>query len=140
MLLSCHNNSNNYKAVLGIHRVIIITIQKKQQQQLMQTFSSELTFLWHPASLSKSSPNYRTQPVVHTTEREGVRKKGGKKKTKTQSRPGSAFSREVREEEKISFQWSSAETEGISLRSGQRLTVNSDVRTNGSLARMCAGV
>lgn len=55
--------------------------------------------------------------VLHNTER-------GKK-----SRPGSVslgkFGRG-----KNSFQWSSAETEGISLRSGQRLTVNSDVRTH----------
>lgn len=69
--------------------------------------------------LSKSSANYRTQ-VLHSAE-------AGKKPTGISQ----SVSREVFEEAKISFQWSSAETEGISLRSGQRLTVNSDVRTHG---------
>lgn len=74
--------------------------------------------------LSKSSANYRIQPRSPQHRRR-------KKKKPTRISQSVSLSREVFEEGKISFQWSLAETEGISLRSGQRLTVNSDVRTHG---------
>lgn len=72
--------------------------------------------------LSKSSANYRTQSSSPQHRR---------RRKKADQDQSVSLSREVFEEGKISFQWSLAETEGISLRSGQRLTVNSDVRTHG---------
>lgn len=94
-----------------------------------QTFSQDLTFLGHPASLSKSWVNYGLQPSCpHQRKREGGEKSGDQDR----SLPGS-----FEEKKKFSFQWSSAETKGISLRRRQRLTVNSDVRTHG-VWRGCA--
>lgn len=93
-----------------------------------QTFSQDLTFLGHPASLSKSWVNYGLQPSCPRQ-----RKREGREKTATRI----ALSREVSKRKKFSFQWSSAETKGISLRRRQRLTVNSDVRTHG-VWRGCA--
>lgn len=97
-----------------------------------------LTFLGHPPTLL----NYRLQsPVLHTKMMEQkVKSQKKKEKKKKPTRilvslvPGK-FRRG-----KISFQRYLAETEGVSLRRRQRLTVNSDVRTHGVWRWMCAGV